>query len=187
MLMNCIFNQINDAFHNYLSLYIGVTRVTIVMLLPYLHHTMSLQLSFWHMWMCAAKFLFMVPCMVSIANTSVNIKMSCRIMHCALRRPFYGAPKMAGALDCNAPQANLGNVKVGFCFKHNCFSKTRSKEACEVRYSTQWKVKTYVNINTNTKWKVKAYVNINTSTKWKVKAYVNINTSTRCMTLRLII
>ena len=173
MLMNCIFNQINDAFHNYLSLYIGVTRVTIVMLLPYLHHTMSLQLSFWHMWMCAAKFLFMVPCMVSIANTSVNIKMSCRIMHCALRRPFYGAPKMAGALDCNAPQANLGNVKVGFCFKHNCFSKTRSKEACEVRYSTQWKVKTYVNINT--------------STKWKVKAYVNINTSTKCMTLRLII
>ena len=53
-----------------------------------------------------------------------------KVMHCALGRPFYGASKMAVTLGRKAPQSNQARIKVGFHFRHNKSSKTRSKQAC---------------------------------------------------------
>ena len=74
--------------------------------------------------------------------------MSVGVMHCALGRPFYGASKMAVTLGHKAEQSNQARIKVGFHFRHNKSSKTRSKQACGLfqrgRYSMQWNVKDYV-------------------------------------------
>ena len=58
--------------------------------------------------------------------------MSVGVMHCALGRPFYGASKMAGTLGRKTPQSNQARIKVGFHFRHNKSSKTRSKQACRL-------------------------------------------------------
>ena len=50
-------------------------------------------------------------------------------MHCALGRPFYGASKMAVTLGREASQSNQARIKVGFHFRDNKSSKTRSKQA----------------------------------------------------------
>ena len=74
--------------------------------------------------------------------------MSVGVMHCALGRPFYGASKMAGTLGRKTPQSNQARIKVGFHFRHNKSSKTRSKQACRLLkrepYGMQWNVKDYV-------------------------------------------
>ena len=44
-------------------------------------------------------------------------------MHCALRRPFYGASKMAVILGRKAPQSNQVRIKGGFPFTF--FSRAR--------------------------------------------------------------
>ena len=45
-------------------------------------------------------------------------------------RPFYGASKMAVTLGRKVSQSNQAQIKVGFHFRHNKSSKTRSKQAC---------------------------------------------------------
>lgn len=50
-----------------------------------------------------------------------------RVMYCALGRPFYGDVKMTVALARNAPQSNLGRIKVGFLLRHKKSSKTKGR------------------------------------------------------------